>query len=153
MEVLGLKAMELCLSIRCWMTFSSNQYGAKSWLIMNLWQFSEGKLPQLHNVTGRIDYDVIVCEGDRLKPVERLFTLGDLGSSLDTWVWTKEFHGLECTWLCTLHLCSGRQNHCFWDIHVAFVFLLCKLQQGQFSQEKPGLGTGHLEQSFQNLIG
>lgn len=42
------------VSVRCWVTFSSIQYSTRSWLMMNLWQFSRGKLPQLHNVTGRI---------------------------------------------------------------------------------------------------
>lgn len=38
-------------------------------------------------------------------------------------------------------------------MNIAYIILLCKLQQGQVSQEKPGSGTGHLEQCFQNLIG
>lgn len=39
-----------------------------------------------------------------------------------------------------------------WNVNVAFIFL-CKLQQAQISQDKPGSGPGHLEQSFQDLIG
>lgn len=140
------------VSVSCWVTFSSIQCGAKSWLIMNLWQFSHGKLPHLHSGIGRIEIMMWQC----VKVICLTLLCAFLFWVTLAVLWTHEYQAsnfMACSVVCSV-ACTpvGSQSHCFWDMNVAFVFLLCKLQQGQFSQEKPGSGTGHLEQFFQNLI-
>lgn len=142
------------VSVRCWVTLISNQYGAKSWLVTNFWQFSQGKLPQLHDVIGRIVIMMWQC----VKVV--LLTCFCSVLFWVTWavLWTHKYQTsnfVACSVVCSVPstpVGTGRWSCCFWDMNVVFAPYTVGRQQGQFSQENPDLGTGPLVQSFQNLI-
>lgn len=113
--------------VKCSASFHSDKYGAKWWVIMNLWS-SQDKLPLLQT--------------KKWKNQCVLWTHGYQASSLMACCVMPYIYGTPAG--------SGRQP--MFLRHECSLSLLSILQQRWFLW-KSGSGAGHSEQSFQNTIG